>query len=349
MSAPATSGPTSDPAAEFGPRAYDLVHRTTYTYDQPVTSSYGRTALTPRELPDQTCTQTTVTVQPAPADTETHVDYFGNRSTYFAVTTPHRKLVVTSRSTVTVSRVARSVTELPDVAWEDVARAVRTGRAVAETAVWDGVVHDDVAADDSAPSDGAAGELDGISLVALREAVLASRHVALSDEVRAWAAPSFAPRRPVGLLLAELAHRIRTELTYRSGSTTVHTTQAELLAQRAGVCQDFAHLMVAALRVHGLPARYASGYLETRPAPGRLKLRGADASHAWVSAWVPGAGWVEVDPTNDAFVDDRYVILGWGRDYSDVPPLRGVIFTEGSGSRLSVSVDLAPAGSPRVL
>jgi transglutaminase-like putative cysteine protease len=107
--------------------------------------------------------------------------------------------------------------------------------------------------------------------------------------------------------------------------------------------------MVAALRVHGLPARYASGYIETRPAPGKVKLRGADASHAWVSAWVPGAGWVEVDPTNDAFVDDRYVILGWGRDYADVPPLRGVIFTEGSGSRLTVSVDLVPAGTDRVL
>ena len=94
--------------------------------------------------------------------------------------------------------------------------------------------------------------------------------------------------------------------------------------------------MIAALRLHGLPARYSSGYIETRPPAGREKLRGADASHAWVSAWVPGAGWVEVDPTNDQLVDDRYVLLGWGRDYDDVPPLRGVIFTEGSGSRLTV-------------
>ncbi|HWJ85251.1 MAG TPA: transglutaminase family protein, partial [Cellulomonas sp.] len=165
------------------------------------------------------------------------------------------------------------------------------------------------------------------------------------DEVRAWAAPSFTPGRPMAELLVDLAHRIRTELTYRSGSTTVSTTQAQLLAQRAGVCQDFAHLMIAALRAHGLPARYVSGYIETRPPAGREKLRGADASHAWVSAWVPGAGWVDVDPTNDQFVDDRYVVLGWGRDYHDVPPLRGVVFTEGSGSRLSVAVDLVPAGS----
>jgi len=104
--------------------------------------------------------------------------------------------------------------------------------------------------------------------------------------------------------------------------------------------------MIAALRVHGLPARYASGYLETMPPPGREKLRGADASHAWVSAWVPGAGWVEIDPTNDKFIDDRYVVLGWGRDYSDVPPLRGVIFTEGPGAKPSVSVDLVPTAAP---
>jgi len=306
-------------AADVEPRTYALVHRTTYAYAQPVTSSYGRTALTPRELPDQTCHSSTLTVRPAPADIDAHVDYFGNRSTYFAVETAHRKLVVTARSTISVTRRQAVVADLPVVAWEDVARAVRLDRDR---------------------------DLDGIGLVALREATLASRHVALTAEVRAWAAPSFTPRRPVAELLADLAHRIRTELTYRSGSTTVHTTQSELLAQRTGVCQDFAHLMIAALRVHGLPARYASGYLETMPPPGREKLRGADASHAWVSAWVPGAGWVEIDPTNDKFIDDRYVVLGWGRDYSDVPPLRGVIFTEGPGAKPSVSVDLVPTAAP---
>lgn len=344
-------------AADAAGRTYDLVHRTTYAYDHPVTTSYGRTVVTPRDLPDQVCHSSSLEIRPTPADTAEHVDYFGNRSTYFAVTDEHRRLVVTSRSTVTVARRAATVEGLPVVAWEDVAAAARTGRAPGAPAVqdadeWDGVVHDDVAElptepeePDDAAGPGARGT-DGIGLVALREALLPSRHVALTQEVRAWAAPSFTPGRGVAEVLADLAHRIRTELTYRSGSTTVGTTQSELLAQRAGVCQDFAHLMVAALRVHGLPARYASGYIETMPPPGREKLRGADASHAWVSAWVPGAGWVEVDPTNDKFVDDRYVVLGWGRDYSDVPPLRGVIFTEGSGSRLTVSVDLVPSGSP---
>ncbi|HEY0215257.1 MAG TPA: transglutaminase family protein [Cellulomonas sp.] len=295
-------------------RRYELVHTTTYAYPEPVTTSYGRAVLLPRDLPDQRCTAATVTVDPAPADQARHTDYFGNTSTYFAVTTPHTRLSVTARSALTVTRQQASVPGLPGLAWEGVARMVHDG----------------------------ATSTDGVSSLDTREAVLPSRHVLPSDTVRAWAAPSFAPGRPVAALLADLAHRMRTEMTYRSGSTTVSTTQAELLETRTGVCQDFAHLMIAALRAHGLPARYVSGYVETLPPPGRPKIRGADASHAWVSAWVPGAGWVEIDPTNDKFVDDRYVVLGWGRDYGDVPPLRGVIFTEGSGARPEVSVDLHP-------
>ncbi|MEZ0447703.1 transglutaminase family protein [Cellulomonas sp. ICMP 17802] len=298
-------------------RTYDLVHRTTYTYANAVTDSYGRTTMTPRDVPGQACLSTSIEIEPPPADTATHVDYYGNRTTYFGVTTPHTRLVVTARSTIEVTRHAPDPAALPTVGWLEVAHKVAVGEV---------------------------GRLDP-SIVDLREALLPSPHVRFADEVRDWAAPTFDGDRPIVEVLVELAHRIRTELAYRSGSTTVHTTQAQLLAQKAGVCQDFAHLMIAALRLHGLPARYSSGYIETRPPAGREKLRGADASHAWVSAWVPGAGWVEVDPTNDQLVDDRYVLLGWGRDYDDVPPLRGVIFTEGSGSRLTVSVDLVPSGS----
>ncbi|WP_454050684.1 transglutaminase family protein [Cellulomonas sp. Marseille-Q8402] len=295
-------------------RRYELVHRTTYRYPQPVTTSYGRAVLLPRDLPDQRRHAAEVTVEPASADADRHTDWFGNTSTYFAVTTPHTELTVTAAATLTVSRRRADVATLPDLPWEEVARRVREGDP----------------------------ETGGRDLVGLREAVLASRHVLPSDAVRAWAAPSLPPGRPYARVLADLAHRIRTELTYRSGSTTIATTQVELLESGAGVCQDFAHLMIAALRAHGLPARYTSGYVETLPPPGRPKIRGADASHAWASAWLPGAGWVEVDPTNDQFVGDRYVVLGWGRDYGDVPPLRGVIFTEGSGARPEVSVDLHP-------
>ncbi|MBU4335258.1 MAG: transglutaminase family protein, partial [Actinobacteria bacterium] len=287
---------------------------------QDVTDSYGRTTLTPRELPDQHRVTMTLDVDPAPADTAEHIDYFGNRTTFFSVTAPHRRLVVTARSRLEVTRVAPDPAALPDVPWERVAAAVRDG-------------------------DLQAAGVDGAGLVTLREMVLPSTHVELDAAVREFAAPSFTPGRPLREVVLDLSGRIRRELTYRTGSTTVHTTQSQLLTQGAGVCQDFAHLAIAALRSYGLPARYASGYLETRPRPGRPKLRGADASHAWLSAWLPGHGWLDVDPTNDTLVDSGYVVLGWGRDYHDVPPLRGVIFTEGAGSTLSVAVDLVPAGS----
>ncbi|MCV2393620.1 transglutaminase family protein [Actinotalea sp. M2MS4P-6] len=309
-------------------RTYELVHHTRYTYDQPVTTSYGRAVLLPRDLPEQTRHTASVVVAPEPADTAEQLDYFGNTTSYFAITRPHAELEVTARSRVTVDRPELDISALPRATWSDVARMARPGGTV-EADRGEGV--------DST---------DGIGLVQLREALLPSRHVAPSAEVREWAAPSFVPGRPVVEVLVDLAHRIRTEMAYRPGSTTVSTTQVELLDLRAGVCQDFAHLMIAALRTYGVPARYASGYIETQPPPGRPKLRGADASHAWASAWVPGAGWLEVDPTNDCFVDSRYVVLGWGRDYGDVPPLRGVIFTDGSQSRLEVSVDLHPVDSP---
>ena len=298
---------------------YDLVHRTTYEYDEPVTESYGLTALTPRDLPDQRRLASSLEVAPTPADEAEHTDYFGNTARYFSVTARHRRLVVTARSTLEVTRLAPDLTALPRLPWDVAAAAVRGGDT--------GVCGTDAA-----------------GLVTLHEMVLPSRHVE-PEAVLAWASSTFVPGRPLVEAVTELSRRIRGELTYRTGATTVTTTQAHLLDRREGVCQDFAHLMIAALRGRGLPARYASGYLETRPRPGAPKLRGADASHAWASVWVPGAGWLEVDPTNDKLVDDRYVVLGWGRDYDDVPPLRGVIETEGAPARPFVEVDLVPAGS----
>ena len=168
----------------------------------------------------------------------------------------------------------------------------------------------------------------------------------LVGEVRDFAAEIFTPARPVGLAVRDLVARIHSEFVYRAGVTSVNTTLAEVLALREGVCQDFAHLAVGVLRSIGLPARYVSGYLETRPPPGTPKLVGADASHAWVSVLLPGLGWVDVDPTNDKVVDDSYVVTAWGRDYADVPPLKGVIYTESKKSRLSVAVDVVPVPDP---
>lgn len=320
MSEPTGGGPET-PAG----RSYDLVHRTEYTYAADVTRSYGRATLTPRTVPGQVCHRSAVTVSPEPDELQSHVDYFGNSSTSFMVAARHRHLVVTARSRITVTRRAPRLEDLPAVPWEEVAGRLR------------------------GPVAALAASPEVTDAVALRESVLPSRHVRPGPAVRAYAEPTFAPGRPLAEVVAELAHRIRAEFAFRSGSTTIRTTQEELLAAREGVCQDFTHLMLACLRSHGLAARYASGYIETLPAPGRPKLRGADASHAWVSVWIPGAGWVDVDPTNDRFVGDQHVVLGWGRDYADVKPLHGVVFTEGRGSTLTVKVDLAPAGSEPVL
>ncbi len=144
--------------------------------------------------------------------------------------------------------------------------------------------------------------------------------------------------------MAELAARMHSDFEYVPGATTVRTTLGELLQKRRGVCQDFAHLAVGCFRSMGLPARYVSGYLETRPPAGRPKLIGSDASHAWAEVLVPGLGWVGIDPTNNKFVDAGYVITAWGRDYADVPPLSGVIVTDSRKSSMKVSVDVTRLG-----
>ncbi len=173
-----------------------------------------------------------------------------------------------------------------------------------------------------------------------RSWVLPSPRLPVLPEVAAYAAASFPPECPIGEATADLCARIHRDFRYASGTTTVKSTLTDLLDGGAGVCQDFAHLAVAALRSVGLAARYVSGYLETSPPPGMPKLRGADASHAWVSAWT-GSGWLDVDPTNDAVIGPSYVVLAHGRDYADVPPLRGVLFSSRSSvSRMSVEVDM---------
>jgi transglutaminase-like putative cysteine protease len=175
----------------------------------------------------------------------------------------------------------------------------------------------------------------------------------ITPEVATYAAESFSPGRPLFAALSELNSRIHDDFTYRSGSTTVSTRVADVFAAREGICQDFARVAAACLRSQGLAARYVSGYLVTDPPPGKPRLVGADATHAWAAVWVPDqddvdapAGmrghWIDIDPTNDQFADERYVTLAWGRDYADVPPLRGVIYTDATQSSISVGVDVLP-------
>jgi transglutaminase-like putative cysteine protease len=293
---------------------YRVTHRTQYFYEKEVTASYGQLHMLPRELPGQRCASSELTVDPRPQTQRERLDFFGNRVGFFALHTPHRRLSVTATSVVEVDERLQDLSLFGHRPWELARDAVAAGGP--------GV-------------DGDAAQY-----------VIDSPRVKLTDVYREYADSSFAPG--VSLLdgLISLSHRIHADFTYKPGSTSVTTPLADVFAKRRGVCQDFAHLGIACLRAIGLPARYVSGYLETDPPPGRPKLTGVDGSHAWLSVFVPDAGWVDLDPTNDQFAGARYVVTALGRDYSDVPPMNGVIYTEGGTKRLDVAVDvvaLAPA------
>lgn len=294
-------------------RTYEITHRTTYRYSDDVTSSYGRGYLTPRKTGTQRCLSHELQISPDTVDSTTSRDIFGNLSSYFHVTERHRTLVVTSHSIVEVDPPD------PDLYGGGSARAPwEIARPVGQ----DGALATEFTLD------------------------LASAEI--TDEVRAYAAPSFTPERPLIEVLHDLNARIFRDFTYRSGSTTVSTRVDEVLAAGEGVCQDFARLAIACLRANGLAASYVSGYLATDPPPGRERMVGVDATHAWASVWTPQNQWLGLDPTNDQMVDERYVVVGFGRDYADVPPLRGIIYTDSESSVIDVSVDVAPyvTGAP---
>lgn len=286
---------------------YRVQHRTTYAYDEPVRDSLGVCHLVPRVLPWQEVVSAEVLVDPAPADARQDLDYYGNVSTYFQVVEPHQQLVVDGTSEVTVA--------VPVVDEEALARPWERVRPLV---------------DPGAPGAWRVADL------ALASALV--DHVGSATD---YAAPSLTPGRPVGEAVTDLMHRIHTEFDYDRTATTVTSTIPEIVAHRAGVCQDFAHLTLACLRGHGLAARYVSGYLATEPPPGKERVVGADASHAWVAVWLGGDDWLAVDPTNDTWADHRYVTVAWGRDYADVTPVKGVIFTEAKTSTMDVSVDVA--------
>jgi transglutaminase-like putative cysteine protease len=290
---------------------YHVVHRTEYRYESKVSSSYGEMYLLPLDAPGQVCRSSLVRIEPQPHDYRERTDFYGNRAAYFAVLEPHTQLAVTAESVVDVTRPA-SLPLAVDQPWE--------------------VVRDRLRLD---PDDDA---FDA------RGFVLDSPKVVVTPAVAAYAAESFPAGRPLTEALTELTSRIHTDFAYAPGATSVRTTLTELLEDRKGVCQDFAHLAVGCLRSVGLAGRYVSGYLETVPPPGRPRLVGADVSHAWASVFVPDAGWVDVDPTNDRFVSNRYVTTACGRDYGDVSPLKGVIYTDSTKNELLVSVDVIPLG-----
>jgi len=288
---------------------YRIEHTTTYTYNAPVTDSYGEFCLRLRDLAWQRCFAHEVRIEPEPAQVYGHDDGYGNSRSFFHVVAPHTRLQVTAVSDVEVVDAELDPERLA-VPWERARPAER-------------------------PEDPEAWRAEDFTFP--------SPMVDLAPGVLDYARVSFPAGRPLGEAALELTHRVYEDFTYKSGSTSVSTRVAELLDRRTGVCQDFAHVLIACLRSLGLGGRYVSGYLATRPPPGRPRLVGADASHAWAGCWVPGAGWLYLDPTNDRPADHSHATVAWGRDYSDVPPVKGVIFTEAKESTMTVSVDMAPA------
>lgn len=286
---------------------YEVRHLTTYTYDQQVEACYERGPLRPRDTPCQQVESHEVTVSPEPHLVTEHTDHFGNHSHYLEIRTPHTKLVVDKRAVVSVDRPIPDQGALDAHTVSDVARHT--------------------AADPDAPPVHAAYRLP-------------SRLVDIGPDVIAYAAPLLPPGPSVRRGADRPVRGHPQRLPILKGATSVRTTLPELLALRAGVCQDFAHLALGCLRWAGLTARYVSGYLETTPPPGRPRLAGSDATHAWVSVRTPAGTWVDLDPTNNHLADSRYVVSAWGRDFADVSPLKGVVFTESATSRLTVGVDV---------
>jgi transglutaminase-like putative cysteine protease len=287
---------------------YRVTHRTIYSYSQPVSVCHNLFHLRPRPSALQQCNRSSLAIDPLPAVVTDRSDFFGNPTTFAIVQQLHRTLSVEAVSEVDLGRRTP-----PDPAestpWEAVRDAVRAGRDPAM----------------------------------LERYVLCfdSPMVRVSDALREYALPSFPEGRPVLEATVELSSRIHRDLAYEPGATTVGTTPDETLALRRGVCQDFAHLAIGCLRALGLPARYVSGYLVTgRGAPSEAALTGADASHAWLAVWTPEHDWVDVDPTNDQIPTDRHITLAWGRDYSDVSPIRGVILG-GGDHKTRVVVEVA--------
>jgi transglutaminase-like putative cysteine protease len=284
---------------------YRIVHKTTYKYKHPVSFGNHVAYLTPRSRPYQSCKWHALVVTPAPATLTERCDYFGNPVTFFTIQEPHEELNIEARSRVVCGH---------SVPWPERAPA------------WDEVVQ-------SVRADLSQEGLDAYQFV------FESPRVKPGAKFSAYALQSFPPGRPLTEALLDFTGRIFKDFRFDSKATNVRTSPEEVLTLRSGVCQDFAHLQVACLRSLGLPARYVSGYLRTYPPPGRPRLIGADASHAWVSVYCPGIGWLDVDPTNNVIPSQGHVTVAWGRDYGDVSPVRGVILG-GRDHKLDVGVEM---------
>lgn len=295
-------------------RHYEVRHTTEYVYEDYVTASYSRACLRPRSTDHQKVVSNVIEVTPSANVMSEHTDFFGNYSHYLEIRTRHTRFAVTKRSEL-------------EITWPQVDVGALNRWTVAT-------------AREELRSTAAGFDLDHARYL------LPSRLVDVTPMVAAYAVEHLPDNKPLGDALVHLYELIYSDYKYAKGATSTTTTLEEVIEGKAGVCQDFAHLAAGMARHVGLPARYVSGYIETVPPPGKPKLAGSDATHAWTSIRTP-LGWVDLDPTNNHFADSRYIVTAWGRDFRDVSPLKGIIFSEGSGSTLNVAVDVIPLTKER--
>jgi len=285
---------------------YDVEHITTYKYHEQVSLCHNIAALAPRNTANQTCKAFNILISPIPDILEEHTDFFGNKLYYFVIEQEHEKLTVTVRSQVEKINGMKILTNYPDQSWE----AVRD------------MLHDST------------GEYMEEKQFSFPTEITAS-----TVEIKTYAEKIFTAGIPLFKAIYNLIIQIYTDFKFTPGFTTVSTPLSVVMKERKGVCQDFAHLAISCIHSMGLPARYVSGYLETIAPVGKEKLVGVDASHAWISVFIPGMGWVDFDPTNNQLANEQYITIGWGRDYFDIIPLKGVIMSS-SSHELKVSVDV---------
>ncbi|MBW2451263.1 MAG: transglutaminase family protein [Deltaproteobacteria bacterium] len=285
---------------------YRVTHKTEFIYESQVGISYNEARLLPRPLQHQQVLSASMRIDPPPNDLYERSDYFGNLTSYFSILRPHTELTITAISDVEVGRENLDL-ESHKLSWEKVKDRLRTSKTS--------------------------------EVLEAFQFCLPSPMIRLDQALYDYAKISFAPDRPLDEAVNDLMIRIYRDFKYDPEFSTIATPLAEVMRHRSGVCQDFAHLAIGCLRSQGLAARYVSGYIETIPPEGEKRLVGADASHAWFAVFLPEVGWLDYDPTNNQLPADRHITVGWGRDYSDVTPLKGVAYGGGE-HELKVAVDV---------
>jgi transglutaminase-like putative cysteine protease len=295
---------------------FDLWHKTKYSYENGASFCHNITTLKPRSFKGQELLEYSLEINPTPTDISERLDFFGNTVTRFSIQQNHKKLIVIARSKVSrdynLQIESNNPIEGKKITIEKALKLLK--------------------------------EVDPETIEARQFALLSPLISDISPEILAYAAKSFKPERSLYDASYELMHRIFTDFDFDPSFSTIATPLKEVMKEKKGVCQDFAQIAIACVRSIGIPARYVSGYIETLPPPGKEKLIGTDASHAWFSVFIPQFGWIDFDPTNDQIPKNQHIVVAYGRDYYDVPPLKGVIYSTGS-STMDVAVDLRPAKS----